>query len=66
MINGKNKKLKKMLGMRHRPTTAGQARFGNVDVAGGLMGEDMASTFRLASPLAEAMQKRRHMRNLKR
>ena len=32
--NGKNGKLKKMLGMRQRPTTAGQAQFGDVDVRG--------------------------------
>jgi len=33
-MNGKNGKLKKLLGMRQRPTTAGQARFGDVDVTG--------------------------------
>ena len=33
-MNGKNGKLKKLLGMRQRPTTAGQARFGDVDVEG--------------------------------
>ena len=32
--NGKNGKLKKLLGMHQRPTTAGQARFGDVDVTG--------------------------------
>jgi hypothetical protein len=34
MANGKNGRLKKLLGMRQHPTTAGQARFGDVDVTG--------------------------------
>ena len=42
MINGRNGKLKKLLGMRQHPTTAGQARFGDVDVAGGLLGAQLA------------------------
>ena len=31
----KNGRLKKLLGMTQRPTAAGQARFGDVDVGGG-------------------------------
>ena len=34
MANGKNGRLKRMLGMRQRPTTAGQTLFGDVDVTG--------------------------------
>lgn len=39
-MDGKNGKLKKLLGMRQRPTTAGQARFGDVDVMGAQMTQD--------------------------
>jgi len=34
MANGKNGRLKKMLGMTKRPTTAGQAQFGDVEATG--------------------------------
>jgi len=34
MANGRNGRLRRMLGMTQRPTTAGQARFGDVDVTG--------------------------------
>jgi|GEM_PF-7096091 hypothetical protein len=37
-----HRKFKESLGMRQRPTTAGQARFGDVDVSGGLLGAQLA------------------------